>query len=33
MAQAAESVQKLSAADTSGQNALTDVTRAFSGYT
>ena len=33
MAQAAASVQKLSAADTSSQNALTDITRNFSGYT
>jgi hypothetical protein len=31
--QAADTAQKLGAADTSGQNALTDVTRAFSGYT
>jgi hypothetical protein len=32
MQQAADTVQKLGSADTSGQNALTDVTRAFSGY-
>lgn len=31
--QGAEMAHKLSQADTSGQNALTDVTRAFSGYT
>lgn len=32
MSQGADTAQKLSSADTSGQNALTDVTRAFSGY-
>lgn len=31
--QQASTAQKLASADTSGQNALTDVTRAFSGYT
>jgi len=30
--QGASAAQKLASADTSGQNALTDVTRAFSGY-
>lgn len=33
MAQGADMAQKLSKADTGGQNALTDITRAFSGYT
>jgi hypothetical protein len=33
MAQAADTAQKLGGADTSGQNALTDITRQFSGYT
>ncbi len=33
LAQGADTAQKLAGADTSGQNALTDVTRAFSGYT
>lgn len=33
MAQGAAVAKDLAAADTSGQNALTDVTRAFSGYT
>ena len=33
MAQGAAAAKDLAAADTSGQNALTDVTRAFSGYT
>jgi hypothetical protein len=33
MQQGAEAASKLASADTSGQNALTDVTRAFSGYT
>lgn len=33
MAQSAAAAKDLAAADTSGQNALTDVTRAFSGYT
>lgn len=31
--QGADVVSKLGSVDTSGQNALTDVTRAFSGYT
>jgi hypothetical protein len=31
--QSADAAQKLASADTSGKNALTDVTRAFSGYT
>lgn len=33
LAQSAAAAKDLAAADTSGQNALTDVTRAFSGYT
>lgn len=33
MAQGAQTVKNLAAANTGGQNALTDVTRAFSGYT
>ena len=33
MEQRANTAAKLASADTSGQNALTDVTRAFSGYT
>lgn len=33
MAQGAKTARDLAAADTSGENALTDVTRAFSGYT
>lgn len=33
MQQRAETARNLAAADTGGQNALTDVTRAFSGYT
>lgn len=33
MAQGADMAHKLSQTDTGGQNALTDVTRAFSGYT
>ncbi|MFI9652832.1 portal protein [Guyparkeria halopsychrophila] len=33
MAQGADTAQKLASADTEGKNALTDVTRAFSGYT
>lgn len=33
MAQGADMAHKLSQADTGGQNALTDITRAFSGYT
>ena len=33
MAQSAAAAKDLAAADTSQQNALTDVTRAFSGYT
>lgn len=33
MTQGADMAHKLSQTDTSGQNALTDVTRAFSGYT
>jgi len=32
MQQGADAAQKLGSIDTSGQNALTDVTRAFSGY-
>lgn len=32
LAQGAETAQKLASADTSGQNALTDITRQFSGY-
>lgn len=32
MAQQAQAARNLAAADTSGQNALTDITRAFSGY-
>lgn len=31
--QGADVASKLGSVDTSGQNALTDVTRAFSGYT
>ena len=31
--QGADTAQKLGSVDTSKQNALTDVTRAFSGYT
>lgn len=33
VAQSAAAAKDLAAADTSGQNALTDITRAFSGYT
>ena len=33
LAQGAKTARDLAASDTSGQNALTDVTRAFSGYT
>jgi hypothetical protein len=33
MAQGAQAARNLAAADTSGQNALTDVMQAFSGYT
>jgi hypothetical protein len=33
MAQSAQTARNLAAADTSGDNALTDITRAFSGYT
>lgn len=33
MAQGAQTARNLAAADTSGDNALTDITRAFSGYT
>jgi len=33
MAQGAKTARDLAASDTAGQNALTDVTQAFSGYT
>lgn len=33
LAQGAQAAKNLASADTSGQNALTDITRAFSGYT